>query len=107
MKNTLLLWAPRVVGFSLTIFLGLFAFHGFSRASLNMNMLPALLVFVSVALAWRRPLIGAIAFVVLGVAYAVMARQRPDWILVISGPLAFAALLYLLSWLQFRQRPAP
>ena len=47
---------------------------------------------------WRRPWIDGIVFMLLAAAYAVSVPSRPDWTLVISGPLPRAvALLFLLA----------
>jgi hypothetical protein len=52
---------------------------------------------VVVAVAWRRPWIGAAAFLLLAAAYALTVPGRLDWILVISGPLFLVGMLYLWS----------
>ena len=51
-----------------------------------------------VVLSWRRPWIGGVTFVLLGVAHALAVSVRLDWIAAISGPLMVLAGLYLWAW---------
>ena len=88
------------------LFLGLFALDAFSEgkplvqalADFIIHLAPAAVLFVVVALAWRREWIGGIAFVGLAIAYAASNMGRPDWILTISGPLAIVGALFFWSW---------
>ncbi len=106
-----LLWAPRVLGVLVCIFLSLFALDAFKdgkpvvQAVLDfvIHLAPAALVLAIVAAAWRREWIGGIGFVGLAVAYATIAASRLDWILVISGPLFSVGLLFLWSWRHHRE----
>src|SRR5690242_1974521 len=106
MQNALLLWAPRAVGIALTIILGLFSLDAANPLEFLIHLAPALVILAIVVLAWDRPLIGAIAFAMLGSAYAAATFRRPGWILVISGPLALTAALYFTQWLKLRPRPS-
>jgi hypothetical protein len=107
--RAVLRWSPRLLGIGTAIFLGLFALdafaegHGFWAAvpAYLVHLLPSALLLVVVALAWRRPWIGAAAFVGCAALYASSTR-RFDWILLIGGPLAFVGLLYVASWQQDR-----
>ncbi|HET7697789.1 MAG TPA: hypothetical protein VFK57_18900 [Vicinamibacterales bacterium] len=104
-KSSALLWAPRLTGIGMSLFLALFALDAFDGKPLAaalpaflMHLLPALIVAATVAVAWRYPLAGAAAFAFFALAYAVMVRGRLDWIAVIAGPLAAVAGLFFLSW---------
>jgi hypothetical protein len=104
-KHTLLQWSPRILGVGVALFLGLFALDAFepgrplARALIDfaMHLLPVAVVLAIVALAWRRPWLGGVSFVLLAVAYALTARFRVDWIVAISGPLLIVGVLYLWS----------
>ena len=102
--GALALWAPRVAGMAMALFLALFAFERFNGRSFTeslpaslIGLAPALIVFATVAVAWRNPIAGAGGFAVLALAYAAVARARLDWVVVISGPLAVVAALFVLS----------
>jgi CHASE2 domain-containing sensor protein len=95
---------PRAAGIGATLLLGLFALDAFDGRSLGqvlpdfaIHLLPAMVCGTVVALAWRRPWIGATVFGLLAAGYALSVPSRPDWIAVISGPLAAVALLFAIS----------
>lgn len=113
MKDHLLLWIPRAAAVLVALFIGIFALDAFTGRSFLqaipaflIHLLPTFAMIAIIAIAWRRPLVGAIAFLLLAIAYAAMAR-RIDWILVVGGPLMLAALLYFAAWMRFRARPLP
>lgn len=113
-KERFLLWNARILGIAVSLFLGLFALDAFEpgtplgRAliSVAIHLVPALGVLAIVALCWDRPWMGGVAFVVLAAVYAVTVRFRPDWVLVISGPLLIVGVLFLWSWRHQRQLTA-
>ena len=85
------LWAPRLAAIAMSLFLALFALDGFTGKALGdglgdfaMHLAPSLLVLAVSAISWRYPLVGAAAFALFALAYAVIARARPDWVAVIS-----------------------
>ena len=100
-----LIWMPRLAGLAMVLFLSLFALDAFSHPAspgqallaFAIHLAPAAAVAGVVAAAWRVPMLGAVLFTVLAAAYAASVSDRPDWIAVISGPLAAIALLYALS----------
>jgi glucose-6-phosphate-specific signal transduction histidine kinase len=104
--NRLLLWAPRVVGILVSLFVALFALDAFSEGKSVLQALPdfivhlapALLLLAVVLLSWRREWIGALVFTCLAVWYAYAARHHPSWILAISSPLLLAGALFFSSW---------
>lgn len=102
--RTVAIWGPRLLGLAMAGFMALFALDAFGIGSLSqqirdfvLHLVPAAIVAAVVAIAWRYPWAGAIGFVGLAVAYAAMSSDRPDWILVISGPLALLAVLFAIS----------
>ena len=99
-----LFWVPRIVGIGITLFLGLFALDAFDGRPLGnavpdfaIHLLPAAVCGVVVALAWRFPWVGAAAFALLAISYAVSVPSRPDWVVVVAGPLALMAVLFAIS----------
>lgn len=105
-KDLLLLWSPRILGIAVSLFLSLFALDAFERGKpvasvltdFAIHLVPAAVVLAIVALSWRRPWIGGVAFVLLGAAYGLAVSFRLDWTLPISGPLLTAGALFLWSW---------
>lgn len=108
-----LFWTPRVLSFAFALFLSIFALDVFESgrgfwktlAALGMHLLPSLLVLLVLAVAWRRELVGAIAFAGLGVLYLVTSWGRFDWsaYACISGPLFLVGGLFLANWLWKRR----
>jgi hypothetical protein len=85
-------------------FTGLFALDAFNGGPVLemlvgfvIHLIPAAIVGLVVAVAWRYPWVGAIGFGALAIGYAAMVPSRPDWILAISGPLAVLAVLFAIS----------
>ena len=88
----------------MAVFTGLFALDAFSGVPLSqavqdfiVHLLPAAIVGLVVAIAWRYPWAGAIGFGGRAIGYAVALPSRPDWILAISVPLALLAVLFAIS----------
>jgi hypothetical protein len=107
-STTVSLWVPRIAGMAMAAFLSLFALDSFGPGKplvqaipeFLIHLIPALVVLAVVALAWRWPMFGAVAFAMLAVGYAFGAHGRIDWIAAISGPLAMVAALFLVSGLR-------
>jgi hypothetical protein len=98
------IWGPRLIGLAATVFMGLFALDAFDGRPLSeavpdfvIHLIPAAIVGLAVAIAWRHPLAGAIGFGGLAVGYALMVQNRPDWIFSISVPLALVAVMFAIS----------
>jgi hypothetical protein len=94
-----LVWAPRILGIAVALFIGVFALDAIGEGSraILLHLVPTLVLLLAVLLAWDRPWVGALVFSALAVAYAATVPARPDWILVISGPLLVVGLLFLWS----------
>jgi len=65
------------------------------------HLIPAFVLAGLVLASFRRPWLGAVAFVGLAVVYAVtMSKGRLDWMMAISGPLLVVGALFSWSWFQ-------
>ena len=114
-NRNIVLWAPRIIGLGLALFLSVFAFDAFTDPrgvlatiiALFMGLIPAMITLIAVAIGWKHEGIAAIIFVVGALFYAVSALEHPDWILIITGPLVLEASLFYLSWRQSTRKPAP
>jgi len=107
------MWAPRVVGIGVTLFVAMFALDAFDGGPLSqtvpafaIHLIPAAIVGLVVAVAWRHPWVGAAGFGALAATYAAMVPHRPDWILAISGPLVLTAVLFASSAVSSRSSVA-
>src|SRR5262249_19066637 len=96
--DAILLWAPRIAGIGVALFLAVFALDAETVPGFLIHLAPSLVVVAAVAIAWKSPLVGAAAFVGLAVFYAAIIHWRLGWIAVIGGPLALVAVLFALSW---------
>ncbi len=102
------IWPARLAGMAMALFLALFALDPFDAGGslrnkvlhMLLHLWPSGLLVLSIVLAWRRPMVGILAFLVLACGYAVWAWEHPQWVLVISGPLVVVALLYAWSALR-------
>lgn len=105
-RNSLVLWWARILALAVCVWLGLFALDALEpgkplSATLTgfaVHLLPSALVLCIVIASWRRPLLGALAFVAVALGYAATVRFRVDWMLAISGPMLAVGLLFLWAW---------
>ena len=116
-SRRLLFWTPRAICIVFAISLSLFALdvfregHGFGKTllALLIHLVPAFIVLVVLAIAWRWEWIGAAGFAGLAIWYAKGNwRRHPDWVVIIAGPLLVIAILFLVNWLkhdELRARP--
>ena len=110
-SDAVLLWAPRVVGIVVCLFLSMFALDAFSAGKpaleavrdFIVHVLPMVVLLGVVALSWRWEWVGGFVFTGLALAYAYVARRHLGWIALISGPLLLVGVLFLLSWSQHRR----
>jgi hypothetical protein len=114
LADRLVVWMPRLLGIALALFLATFAFDAFSDSgapfdktvAFLIHLIPAGLVGLAVAVAWRRELIGAVACAALGAGYILFAWNKfPLSVYVaIAGPLFLTALLFVGSWRRTHRR---
>ena len=106
-----LFWAPRILTILFALFLSVFALDVFAETkgfletltALVLHLVPTFLVVVLLVFAWRRELIGVIAFAGLAIAYVVVMWGRGfPWVtyVMISGALLLISVLFFLSWRQ-------
>ena len=98
------LLTPRLASVAMALFLGVFALDAFdgqpffsALSGFIIHLLPAFLVLAAVAVGWRFPIAGAVAFWGLAVIYAMSVKWRPDWIAVIGTPLLIIGALFAVS----------
>src|SRR5262249_20247107 len=105
-RSSVLKWLARLLAIAMTLFVALFALDALNEGpvALFIHLCPALLLALVVALAWERESVAGFALVAIAVLYAIASHEHPDWVLVISVPLAGIGLLFLYSWRSSRVR---
>ena len=65
-----------------------------------LHLLPTAVVLLIVVVAYNRPLIGAIIYLVLGLMYIITGWARMHWSahVLIAGPLLLLSALYITAW---------
>ena len=115
-----LYWAPRALGILWILFLALFSLDVFEpgrsfweiAVGLFMHNIPALVMLLVLVIAWKRELVGAVAFCLVGVLYTVLTVVRGSvpwfivlsWSITIAGPALLTGILFFLGWRRKRQR---
>ncbi len=95
--SSFLFWTSRLLGVLYLIFISLFALdmfgEGFSWLGLFMHLIPSILVLIAIIVSWKRDLLGAIGFLVIGAGWLAIGAYE-TWVsfstivlplLVISG----------------------
>jgi hypothetical protein len=86
-SDALLLWAPRILGILVSLFLSLFALDAFGPGKSFLeagrdyliHVSPMLVLLGVVALSWRWEWVGGLVFTGLAVTYAYVARLHLAW----------------------------
>ena len=105
-------WTACILAVLTALFLGLFALDALqdglrwheNARRLAAHLAPSFVLLLTALVAWRRARVGAAVFLSLAALYAVLEFRQPQWVLVISGPLALTGAAYLLSWSASRRR---
>ena len=100
----------RAAAIVLALFLGLFAADAFHEGSSTvdtvtnvlLHVLPALAVLAILAVAWRRPILGAVLYFLLAVLSVALFRRRLSGLVFTTLPLVVIAGLFLWSALAGR-----
>ncbi|HVT96665.1 MAG TPA: hypothetical protein VHE33_04110 [Acidobacteriaceae bacterium] len=108
----LLYWSPRFLSILFALFLSVFALDVFGEVhgagpialALFVHLIPAIMVIAVLIIAWRWEWIGALAFALAALGYAVsVLPHHLDWVLTISLPLIVIATLFLTNWMERTQ----
>jgi hypothetical protein len=117
-------WTPRILSILLILFLALFSLDVFESASntqeallrLLMHNIPALILTGALIISWRHEIVGAVAFIFVGLLYiiitAINLSETPEWYLIfpwslmISGPAFLIGILFYLNWSK-KRKPNP
>lgn len=110
-------WTPRIAGILIALFVAMFALDVFDgQASIWMmiggffiHALPGIIMGGVVALAWRKPVIGFVVFLLSAVFFLRTVIRAPfqdslGMLLLFSGPMAMIATLFWANWRWHIQR---
>ena len=108
-KNALC-WSPRILAMLFALFISLFALDVFSGGhslfkmmlAFLIHLIPTWIIIFTIIISWKREWVAAMVFIILGVAYIIMAWGKFPFsvYLLISGPLFIIGILYWLNWIE-------
>lgn len=107
-------WLPRLLSAAFVLFVSLFALDTWPSAAgwgdvapFLAHLIPSFLLLAAVLIAWKRDLVGAVAFLGFAALYVVSVGfgRHWSWYAVISGPAAAVGLLFLWNWFRGRRGP--
>jgi hypothetical protein len=109
-------WAPRIAAILIIFFVSLFSFDVFEMeaaplellGAFVMHSLPSIFMLVVLFFAWRRPLVGVIAFLLAGLFFMRFVIFGGDLghFLLFSGPLLLISALFYADWRWLRTTPS-
>ena len=106
-------WTPRILSILFILFLAVFSFDVFDEGlgfwgtivGLLIHNIPSFVLLAVTLVAWKREIVGAVAFVLAGLTYIALLPTRGSfewymiaWVLEISGPAFLIGFLYWLNW---------
>jgi len=101
-------WAPRIAAMVIIFFIGLFSLDVFDMEAAPLELLagflihnlPSIILILALVFAWRRPVIGFIAFLIAGLIFMrfVIFDLSLGHFLLFSGPLLLIAGLFFADW---------
>lgn len=99
-------WIPRILCIIFAAFSSLFAMDvfvnesGFWKTLLNllMHLIPTFLVITILVFSWKRPWIGGITYILLGIAYIIWSSQTDRGSHIIDIPLFSIGIIFLINW---------
>lgn len=105
--SKLLTWFPRIVALAFAGFISIFALDSFEGHDsflqklihLLLHLIPTASVLLVLALAWRRRIIGGLAFMILGMVFTIHfgTWKETNLFLMFSMPLFVAGLGFIFS----------
>ncbi|HRX10628.1 MAG TPA: hypothetical protein P5210_03200 [Draconibacterium sp.] len=100
-----LFWTPRILTILFIIFISMFALDSFDGdktvfaqiGEFLIHLIPTFILIVLLLFSWRYEIIGVIAFLILAVAYIIVAWEKfpLSTYFIISGPMVLISILFL------------
>jgi hypothetical protein len=108
-------WAPRIAAILIIFFITLFSLDVFEMeasplellGAFLMHSLPSIVMIILLVFAWRRPVIGFIAFLLAGLFFLRFVILGADLahFLLFSGPLLLISALFYADWRWLKSEP--
>lgn len=108
-------WAPRIAAILIIFFVTLFSLDVFELEGTTLELLgaflihslPSIIMILLLVFAWRRPMVGFIAFLLAGLFFLrfVIFGQDLLHFLLFSGPLLLISALFYADWRWLKHQP--
>jgi len=120
--NKFIYWTPRIASILFIIFLSLFSLDIFGQGysfsetiiGLFMHNIPVFILLIIIIISWKYEIVGGVAFILAGLLYTAMIIMNAirgsfewymiSWILTIAGPAFIVGILFIINWMQKRNR---
>lgn len=107
-SEKLIHWAPRIAAILIIFFVSLFSLDVFEMEATPLELLggflihniPSIVMIILLIFAWRRPVVGFIAFLLAGIFFLRFVIMGPDFgnFILFSGPLLLISALFYADW---------
>ena len=108
-------WASRLAAIAIIFFVSLFSLDVFNMdgtplellGAFIMHSLPSIFMILLLVAAWRRPVVGFMAFLIVGLFFllvAILSRSLGHFLL-FAGPLLLISALFYVDWRWHQPRP--
>lgn len=105
-------WLPRIVSIIFLLFLAMFSLDVFGNGysfwetvlGLFMHNIPVFVLLILLIIAWKHEWVGAIAFILAGIAYVIMTLRNPfewymiSWFMIVAVPAITVGILFWINW---------
>jgi hypothetical protein len=104
--KSILNWIARLLGILFTVFISLFALDVFQSGvplgetliALLIHLIPTYIILILLWIAWKRPQVGGLLFILAGAAYLILvSNQDLTAILLLTGIPVLIGLIFLTS----------
>ena len=122
--NKFIYWAPRILSIIFIVFLALMYLDVISSelsflqivVGLFMHNIPAFILLAVVIISWKHELVGAIAFILVGILFILRDfitvimngfDWRIAWDLTLVGPALLVGILFIIGWFKKKKEVKP
>ncbi len=117
-SGRVLYWSPRILAILLILLMAAMSLDVFESGGtaweiaggLFMHNIPVFIMIIILIVAWKREIVGGVAFILAGIAYITFAATSGipwylviSWSLTIAGPALLTGVLFLINWYRKRK----